>query len=106
MQGEVNDLVENHKVAESVHFPTATFGYELVLGAAYDAHLEDGKITVTLPKEVAQNWAGSNELGLDHVLELGDDKQLRLLIEKDLKCLTDRPHEDESDAFPNPNTIC
>jgi hypothetical protein len=37
---------------------------------------------------------------------VGDGKTLRILVEKDFACLTKPPHEDDADAFPNPNKSC
>lgn len=43
---------------------------------------------------------------MEDQLALGDGSTLRVLIEKDFACLTERVDEDELDNFPNPNVNC
>jgi hypothetical protein len=38
-------------------------------------------------------------------MEIGNDKYLFLLVEKDFVCL-DNTVEDQSDNYPNPNAVC
>ncbi len=51
---------------------------------------------------MAGAWANSSEISLRASSPLPDGNELTILVEKDFKCLTDRPHEDESDLFPHP----
>ena len=41
-------------------------------------------------------------VGMQKIISVGEEIDLSILIEKDFKCLTDRPNEDESDLFENP----
>jgi hypothetical protein len=63
-----------------------------------EALFRDGVMTVTVPEEAAQPWAGSDEVGL-----YARNGSLSISIEKDFRCLT-RPLEDERerDAYPHP----
>jgi hypothetical protein len=66
------------------------------------AALANRRITVFIPKELARNWASTEQVGLEAQQEIGNGKSLRILVEKDFACLERRDGEDESDAFPHP----
>ena len=60
------------------------------------ANFENNKITLLMPKIVAENWAATDQVGFAEAAG-----PLYLLIEKDFKCL-DNVAEDQSDNYPNP----
>jgi len=60
-----------------------------------------GKLCVTLPRVVAEEWAGSDTVGIDAQLPASSGQPLRLLIEKDFHCLHGSA-EAQEDYFPNP----
>ncbi|WP_224999100.1 hypothetical protein [Cesiribacter sp. SM1] len=66
------------------------------------AFFEKGEVTVSVPAKLADDWAGTNKVGIEANMPLINGEHLYILIEKDFKCLQERPNEDESDAFPNP----
>ena len=66
------------------------------------AAFESNRLTVFVPKNKAEQWAQTNQVGIETEQILSEGKQLRILIEKDFACLEERPAEDESDAFPHP----
>lgn len=110
-QSEVLQLSEGQSVVESTSFPSESsnsFSYSL----SSDSNLQDiqaefvqGCISVKLSEKVMKEWADSDTVGLDYSIETPNGT-LSILIEKDFACLTDRVNEDDSDAFPNPNTSC
>ena len=61
------------------------------------ANFENGRIEIIIPKDVADNWTNTEEVGIS-----GTTETLKILIEKDFACLTVRENEDESDNFPHP----
>jgi hypothetical protein len=65
--------------------------------AGIRAELTDGAITVHVPPSTVEAWATSDEVGL-----AARDGVLRILIEKDFRCLTRPREEDEPDAYPHP----
>jgi hypothetical protein len=69
------------------------------------AKMEDNKITMQVPEQVAHQWTTTNEVGFQNNFGIGNDKQLFLLLEKDFVCL-DNTFEDQSDNYPNPNAVC
>ncbi|TVQ49448.1 MAG: hypothetical protein EA362_04535 [Saprospirales bacterium] len=70
-----------------------------------NAQIEDGKITVFLPENDATHWAGGDEVGIDYTKYQDRPEELRILVEKDFQCLKPRLEEDESDNFPNPQSL-
>lgn len=106
-QTEVSEIAKGKAVKEITPFPT---GNDLEYGLHIHDHettaeFEDGKINILLSSEKASKWANSDEVGVEAFLDT-PNAELRVLIEKDFACLTDREYEDESDAFPNPNLSC
>lgn len=67
------------------------------LVVAYQNH----EIIVSLPATVAQQWAGTDQVGIELDLPAEDGQSLHVLIEKDFQCLH-REEEEEPDQFPNP----
>ncbi|MDF2694542.1 MAG: hypothetical protein K0S65_2925 [Labilithrix sp.] len=107
-QAEVAALGEGGRVEEATGFGP---GHELVYavfsgGTTLAATLSGSRIEVAIPSNVARDWATSETVGIEGVQDAGAGRTLRILIEKDFACLTTRPHEDDTDAFPNPNTSC
>lgn len=107
-QSEVKKLAEEGRVEESTRFgPDDRFTYAISVGGAeLSAKLSTRGIEVTVPGEVARSWATSDSVGIEGARELGDGSSFRILVEKDFACLTTRPHEDDTDAFPNPSSTC
>ncbi len=112
-QSEVAKFFEHGEVSEVVRFGAdAALTYTLKRGAATEiqANFQQNEITLLVPTDLGNTWANSEqEIGLEHICRFatdGDGGMLRILIEKDFKCLANRPGEDESDNFPNPNLSC
>ena len=101
-KSEVAKLHDEGQVAESVSFPNGvTFRYQLLIAseiATVQAGFKDNTIAIYLPKDNADQWILTNEVGIEVSLPLENERSLRLLIEKDFPCI-DRPNEDKSDTF-------
>lgn len=106
-QAEVQRIAKRETVQDHLRFgrDTPPFTYALEVGpkaseitASYQAY----SLLVTLPSEVARQWAESNQISLEETLSLDEDASLYVLVEKDFQCLHQRPNEDERDHFPNP----
>lgn len=73
------------------------------------AHLEasysENRICIFVPEKIASEWTASDIIGYDHKMNIGEGKELFLLIEKDFVCI-DHTFEDQSDNYPNPNKTC
>ena len=59
------------------------------------------QLCIHLPSNEAKDWARNETVGICGEENWG----LKLIIEKDFKCLDPRLDEDESDAFENPGGI-
>jgi hypothetical protein len=69
------------------------------------ASFENNRIAVWIPENIKQEWVSTERIGFENKFNIGNDKQLFLLIEKDFVCL-DNTFEDQSDNYPNPNAVC
>lgn len=112
-QSEVAKFHETGQVTDGISFgaaPPVMLTYKLERSDLPEmaANFSDNCICVYVPSEQAATWASSEqEVGMEHLLRSpANGDSLRILIEKDFKCLANRPGEDESDNFPNPNLSC
>lgn len=109
-QSEVKSLTENNIVEEKTYFgPTeeSVFIYSLEKKDTNEirAALSNNHMRIYVPGKTADDWSNSNDISLENHMSLGHGLALKILIEKDFKCLTERG-EDESDLFPNPAESC
>ena len=70
------------------------------------ADFTDNRITVLVPAHIADEWVTTDAVGFSDNMDLGDGKQLFLLLEKDFKCIDNEVNEDQSDNFDNPLHTC
>lgn len=107
-KSEVARFAEKGLVEEAIEFgfaPPRRMIYALQTAATAEkvsAAFDDNRLSVSIPKSEAEKWTGSNQIGIEARQSLGEEKDLRILIEKDFACLETRPGEDEADAFPHP----
>jgi hypothetical protein len=98
---EVAGLHDRGVVEDTAHFaggPGLTYRVRKSGGGdGIRAELTDRTITVQVPAGAVEAWATSDEVGL-----AARDGVLRILIEKDFRCLTRPREEDEPDAYPHP----
>jgi hypothetical protein len=106
-QGELREIAECGEVRDTVHFGGGvglTYALESDARAREPrARFADGTIAVVLPASVVQRWAGSDQVSIEGQQATDGPEPLRILVEKDFACLQPRPHEDDSDMFPNPD---
>jgi len=105
-QSEVRALIDLGEVRDSIHFITGELSYVASLDASAEgvtAELEGTMIRVRIPASLGRAWANGDEVGLRGEQWLGADRTLRVLVEKDFKCLAPREGEEAYDAFPNPD---
>lgn len=108
-QTEVARFAETERVEEAIEFglePHRQFVYALESGSEFEeiqAKFENNQITVFMPKTQADEWTRAAQVGMQIEQMIGDEKTLRLLIEKDFACLEPRAGEDERDVFPHPS---
>ena len=105
-QTEMDQLSAGERIESKLDFPG---GRALTFAVAVDDIGEvqcdlDEAILVTLPQAQVEDWNQSDRVGLENTILLQSGGTLQILVEKDFKCLTVRPGEDESDMYPNPLT--
>ena len=67
------------------------------------ARFEDDCLSISVPAADAKNWIKSEQVGIEATQPIGDNRVLRILVEKDFACLAERVNEEDSDAFTNPH---
>ena len=104
-QSEVKIVEQTGSVRDQINFPN---GFSLIYEIKAESGIEnlepvydENKITLKVSLSEISEWALSDEVTISGSLELPDDENLTILIEKDFKCLSPRD-EDESDMFPHP----
>jgi hypothetical protein len=105
-QSEVARLRDSGIVEERIEFgPGQRLGYRITAdpdASVIAAECRNGNIEVCVPKAMVATWADSSQVGMQMDQRVGDGQSLRLLIEKDFKCLDPADSEENVDTFPNP----
>ena len=108
MRGEVDSLRGIGLITSSTEFPGGrTFRYCVESSPASvnpAAFFSDNEIIVRLPETTVLAWAGSEQVSISGEQVLANGEMLKILVEKDFVCLTDRDDEDESDMYPHPDS--
>lgn len=103
-KSEVDYFGKENYLEEKTEFGNSTFVYAMQSKQdvkELTADFSNNKITLLIPSKLADEWISTNRVGLESEMEIGTNKKLVLLIEKDFKCL-DNTMEDQSDNYPNP----
>lgn len=108
-QQNVKVFGEKGRVEDSIQFGAAAGGKLIYAIEAADVkklkcEFRENTLTVFVPIELAKVWVESQLVGLEHLDSTTENDQVRILIEKDFKCMHVRINEDESDSFPHPRT--
>lgn len=106
-QTEIRELDQKGLVSQTISFgPGQTLAYSLERSSQspqIQAVYSDNRILITLPEATVTAWAGDEkQVSITGKQDNATSEGLSLLIEKDFRCLTERPHEDEKDLFPHP----
>lgn len=105
-RNEVDQAHATGVVHDTVHFSAdSALVYRLCADAqctTLQAKFAGKQITVLAPADDIRHWALSDTVSLHGQQDLGSNRQLTILIEKDFACLAPREGEDESDMFEHP----
>ena len=106
-RGEVDQLAVSGRIENMLQFGLTSpeLRYELSATAEDNetrAKFEDYCLSISIPSSVAKTWIRSDKVGIEEMQPIGDQKFLRILVEKDFACLSERDGEDDTDTFPNP----
>jgi hypothetical protein len=106
---EVDSFGKDGYLEERTEFGNNAFIYALRNtqdAKELSAEFIDGKLTVLVPDRLTKEWTTTEKVGYDNNMDIGDGKQLYLLLEKDFKCIDAAVTEDQSDNFDNPLKVC
>ncbi len=109
-QSEVQRFAEEGKLSEVTEFgvePEDALTFTLSVTESGDFKLKSATNTVTIevPQTLASKWTQTALVGLEERVHTGKGRIIKILIEKDFKCL-DGSDEENEDSFPNPNVEC
>lgn len=65
----------------------------------------DRNVCAVLPENIVREWASTDQVGVEGFQIVANGGRLKILVEKDFKCLQPRLGESELDRFPNPSEI-
>jgi len=102
-QLEVKQLTNEGSVEEVVEFGSiAELTYRIKTDSVNQifASFDNNTITVTIPTNQAQEWANSDQTGIENGAY--GLVPLHVIIEKDFQCLKMRDVDEDKDAYPNP----
>jgi hypothetical protein len=98
---EVSNLADEGLVEETTDFGNEnTFVYSILASKEIEnieANITNNRLEILVPFDIAKNWANNEEVSVSSQQEL-----LKVLIEKDFNCLTQRDAEEDADTFPHP----
>ena len=106
-KSDIDQLTRTGFLKEETAFGHANFGYAITRSNDHNelsATFEDGTILLIMPENQINGWAENDIVGFNAVMEINNTESLKLLVEKDFKCL-DNVTEDQSDHYENPK-IC
>jgi len=107
-RSEVERLLRRERLEDTIQFaPQADAKLTYALEQASSVSLPtvrytEGKVTVVIPADLAENWCTTEMVGIAESVNLGAFGSLELVIEKDFACL-DRSEEENQDTFANPH---
>ncbi len=88
---EVTQFADEGQVEENIAFsPDETNALRYILQQTLNKEVSvqftSNIILVSVPEVMAQKWTNTDLIGFDDLIDLGNEKQLRIVIEKDLDC--------------------
>lgn len=104
---EVNTLCTKGYIKNQTTFKTNVFTYAVRMvtdSEKLNAQFRDNTITLNLPQALGVNWHKTDQVGFSETIDLTNNGNLSLLLEKDFACLDVR-EEDQSDNYPNPKGL-
>ena len=90
-EAEVIQFADAGQVEETIVFsPDETNAMRYILqqtsSKEVSVRFTNNTIKVSIPEAMAQKWTNTDLIGFDDLIDLGNEKQLRIVVEKDLDC--------------------
>ena len=104
LRSEVERFANDGRISDEINFGENSLRYTLLTSDTGTAHanIETGEITVAVPKDLANQWTTTDQVGIEAEQRLNGDDTLSILIEKDFACVGRPDDPDHADAFPAP----
>ena len=105
---EVGSLSSGSVLKDATSFIYNTLYYQVMPvnnSSSMRADFEHNTITLYVPQQLLEGWADDSRVGFESEMQVSNLQHLRLLLEKDFKCL-DTTVEDQSDFYENPGKNC
>ena len=109
-QTEVKNFREEGEIKEEMSFgilPADKLSFVLKArnSGSFKITLESNVIMLQVPSVMCAKWTNTDLVGFEEEVTTGKGDTIRVLVEKDFKCLDGSDVENE-DAYPNPNEYC
>jgi hypothetical protein len=103
-RGELTALGAEGRVETTIRFGPEV-GLRTILEAvpglgAMRARFEAGAVIVSMPTAFVHELVSTERVGYEACQTIGHEQDLRIVVEKDFRCL--EPRSEDGDAFPNP----
>jgi HSP20 family molecular chaperone IbpA len=104
-RGEVGRLAAGEAIEEQTELLPASLTYRIELDAAsvIAAEFENGILRVIVPEALGRQWATQDAVSITGDVQGAANARIKVLIEKDFRCLHGEETEGQEDAYPNPN---
>jgi len=101
-QSEI-DTIATGSVEDKTQFPGGNaLIYKIQKGDSFSCEFKNKEVLIKVDAKAIDIWSSTDQVSIENTLTLENGNQLEISLEKDFKCLTERPKEDETDMFPNP----
>ena len=105
-QPEVLRLKEEGRMEETVEFgssPASCLNFLLQVHKEqhFSVLFESNTVTFSVPSSIAEHWINSGSVGFEELIETGDNRKIKLLVEKDFRC-TQACADENTGAYEKP----
>ena len=82
---EVAELNNGHQFNSKTSFPTGELIFNLAAGSGNSAELNGSSVSIIVAQSTVEQWATTNEITIAMEFPLSNEKNLSILVEKDIK---------------------
>ena len=102
-QSEIKSLETGNSVEASLFFePKFKYKIEVQTIDKIACNYEDNSLVISLPSQEVRAWVGSEQVGIRGIQILENGDEIKILVEKDFRCLVPRGEEEDLDTFTHP----
>jgi hypothetical protein len=91
-QPEVQILKEEGRIQETVEFGQSpasrlSFSLQVTHDVVFSVLFQSDTVTFYVPSQIAERWITSDGVGFEELVDTGDNRKIKLLVEKDFRCM-------------------